>query len=905
MDYTAVGDTTNVAARLQQAADPGRIVISEAIHRSALGYFHTRPLGELSLKGKSGPVRGWEVIGARSARSRLDVEAERGLTPFVGRERELAELATCFARARIGQGQVVLVVGEAGIGKSRLLLEFRRRLGDEATWVEGRAVSFGRSMAFHPIIDLLKRNFRIEDGDPDHAIIRKIHRNVMALGADLAPIVPHLRALLSVDPGNASLAAMDPRARRAAMFDALRRLTLRAAEVRPQVVVIEDLHWMDRATEEYMVDFANSVPTSRILVILTYRAGYQHPLGEPAHHARVTLTALSNQDALAMARGVLSAQGLEAPLQSLIARRVEGHPFFLEEVVKSLRETGAIRREGDRYILAGRLDEVVVPDTIQGVIMARIDRLEEGVKRTLQTAAVIGREFGLRPLVETAEAGDTVEAHLEHLKAIELIYQKGGAPEAEYTFKHALTQDVAYESLLIQRRRHLHSVIAAALERLNPDRVDELSSVLAHHCVRSREVPQAIQYLIRAGDRAVRLYATTEATAHYTQALAEIETLPESEGRTAQWIDIVLRLCGVSGSSVEFERDVRHLAEASRRAEAAGDRRRQSQVRYWIGRTHYVLGRFRAAVEEAEAALRTADELGDAPLAALPVNLLGRLYFATSEFKKAWPILERSAAEFERLGNRIEVAMMTAGVGWTMAMVGEFDRAQAMADRGVALAEQLDHLPTLATCYQYRACTRSPRGEWLPAIHDMRRAREIAEQAHDPFRTYMTTGLLGGFLVMSGERESGLELLEQAFGAAQRLGTKLFVGVFKMYRAEAALAAGGVEEALRYCDEAIAIARETADRWAESCAHRVRGQGRGALEPPDLAGAERELTEAAELQTQLGVLPDLARTLLAQGRMLVRRGEHERGEVMLARAVSMLEAMGMRWDLDRAEASRA
>ncbi|MBI2156412.1 MAG: AAA family ATPase, partial [Candidatus Rokubacteria bacterium] len=271
MDYTAVGDTTNIAARMQQAADRSRILISDATHRLVEGYFYTRPLGELSLKGKAEPVSAWEVIAARTARTRLDVVAEHGLTPYVGREREMRLLFECFEKARAGQGQVVFIVGEPGIGKSRLLYEFRRRLGDEATWLEGRCISFGQSIALHPVIDLLKRSFRIEEGDTEGTIAKKIERSVLLLGEDLRPIVPYLRYLLSVDPGDSTVLTMDPQQRRGEIFDALRRLLARASEVRPQVRVHEDCHWMDKATEGSLLFMVDSIPNNRILDIFTYR----------------------------------------------------------------------------------------------------------------------------------------------------------------------------------------------------------------------------------------------------------------------------------------------------------------------------------------------------------------------------------------------------------------------------------------------------------------------------------------------------------------------------------------------------------------------------------------------------------------------------------------------------------
>jgi class 3 adenylate cyclase/tetratricopeptide (TPR) repeat protein len=519
MDYTAVGDTTNVAARLQAAADPGRIVISEATHRLVCGYFYTRSLGELSLKGKAEPVGACEVISAQVARTRLDVEAERGLTPFVGRDRELRLLFECFEQAKAGHGQVVFIAGEPGIGKSRLLLEFRRRLGDEATWLEGRALSFGRAMAFHPLIDLLRRNFRLEEGDPEGTIVTKIERGVLRLGEDLRPTLPYLRYLLSVEPGDAAVLTMDPQQRRGEIFDALRRLTVRAAEVRPQVAVFEDAHWMDQATEEYLLFTADSIPTSRVLRILTYRTGYVQPFGERSYHTRIALNTLSTAHSIEMAQGMLLTERLPEALKALIVRKAEGNPFFVEEVVKSLLEVGALRPAGEGYVLAKRLDEIFVPDTIQDVITARIDRLEEAQKRTLQLASVIGREFTRRLLDRLAEVRARTEEVLRELKAIELIYEKSTFPELAYMFKHALTHEVAYNSLLVRRRKELHRLIGLAIEELYTDRLTEQHEVLAYHFAKGEEWRKALEYLLKAAEKATKAFANREAIALYDQAL--------------------------------------------------------------------------------------------------------------------------------------------------------------------------------------------------------------------------------------------------------------------------------------------------------------------------------------------------------------------------------------------------
>src|SRR5258705_7258609 len=407
----------------------------------------------------------------------------------------MAQLLEGFEHTQRGDGRILFVTGEPGIGKSRLLHELRRRLGDRVSWMEGRCASLGRSIAFHPLIDLLKRTFGIEEGAAAETAADRIDRGVRRLGGEAAEIVPYLCWLLSIDSGNPSIAAMDPQTRRGEMLAALRRVLELAAQARPLVLVLEDLHWSDVATEDFLIGLADTLSGQRILLILTYRPGYEHRFGNRPYATQIDLVPLSGEDSGAMAEQMLAASGFAPPLRSLIATKGEGNPFYIEELLRSLRETGAMRATAAGYELVGRADEVAVPESVQDLIAARIDRLDDGPKELLQTASGIGREFSHRLLVELAH-GEHAEVHLRDLEASQLIETGSDPFERAYKFHHALTQEVAYGSLLGPRRREIHTRIAAAIEALATERLAEHYEVLAHHLFEGEELEKALDYLL-------------------------------------------------------------------------------------------------------------------------------------------------------------------------------------------------------------------------------------------------------------------------------------------------------------------------------------------------------------------------------------------------------------------------
>src|SRR5262245_31584568 len=533
----------------------------------------------MPVKGRA-PMRAFEVLRSRGRRTRFDVAVDRGLTPLVGRERELATLRERFDEVKAGRGQVVGIAGEAGIGKSRLVLEFRHALaqaGEAVTWLEGHCISFGQASPFLPLIELLREHFQLDEFDGEPEIIAKVEQGLRRM-VELEPHIPAIRYLLSVDPGDPALAAMDGPARRRHLFAALRALSVRGAQLRPLVLVIEDLHWIDTSSEECLNAMLDAVAGVPLLLLVTYRIGYTPPFGSRSFYTTLTLHSFSEAETLAMAGHVLGTAQFPTELQTALMDKAEGVPLFIEEVTKTLLDLGVLQREDGSYRLVKRLSEVHVPDTIQGIIMARLDRLGDDAKRTVQMASVIGRQFLVRLLARVAGLSERLDGLLRELQALEIIYEQGLVPEPVYIFKHAVIQDVAYHSLLLQRRKALHRAVGEAIEELYQDRLEEHYAELAHHFTQGEVWEKALHSCRQAGAQAVARSAYRDAVAYFEQALAALQHLPESHDTLAQAIDLRIDLRQVLYPLGQFERLLGYLREAEALAMALGDQLRLGWV---------------------------------------------------------------------------------------------------------------------------------------------------------------------------------------------------------------------------------------------------------------------------------------------------------------------------------------
>jgi predicted ATPase/class 3 adenylate cyclase len=902
MDYTADGDTTNVASRLESLCPPGSVLVSESTHRAIDGFFETRDLGELQVKGHAAPVRAYEVLRAHGRQAQLEVAAERGLTPLVGRERELAQLEDLFRQAKSGRGQVVFLTGEAGIGKSRLVYELRRRLaeaGERAALVEGRCVSFGRSIPFLPLIEQLRASFGIEEVDGEPEIVAKVESGMRRMG-EVEEHIPFIRYLLAVDPGDESILALEASARRKGVFDALIAVAQRGASRRPIIFVFEDIHWIDTSTEDYLRRFFDTVATSSILVIATFRLGYQPPFGTRSFHTTINVRTLSEADALAMAGRVLDVEELPEGVGAALLGKAEGVPLFVEEVAKTLVDLGILRREGARYRLVMGPEAVSVPQTIQDIIMARLDRLGEEGKRTVQLAAVIGRQFLVRLLERVAGLTGKLEGLLEELKALEIIYQQGLLSEPAYVFKHAVIQDVAYNSLLRERRKQLHAAVAEAIEALYADRLPEHHGELAHHCAQAERWADVLRYASLAGESAVHAFANAEAKAYRKLALEAAQRLAsplpaeELAQLHAQYAAVLTTLGDFDESAAEYRLAV-DLARES------GDRHRETEYRMGLSGVYNYSHRGDPAMEHNEEALACARELGDrALIAACLANKVQILSAGYGKIAESMADAEEAARLSAELGDRPLLAITNTFLGGAFVWRGDFDRGLRYVEQAAALSEATHQ----GFAYGY-ACFMAGhgcagKGEYEKALAWYRKLDEYAIASGDTFWVARSHNPAGGVHLELFDLEVAFERNLEGAEAARRVWpwpepqahAYLKMGLVHFLRGDH----GGAQAEFRRAWEMF-----DADVWYRWRWHipLARAEGELALREGRIDDAWRRAAESLEVATRTDSRKHVVRALCLQGEILAASGQLDEAIAHLADATSLAERLGARPDLWR------
>jgi predicted ATPase len=863
MDYTAIGQTTHLAARMEQMAMPGTILLPPETLTLVEGYVLTRALGPRPVKGLEAPLEVYELVGAAPIRSRLHAAAARGLTRFVGRDSEIAQLASARDRARAGSGQLVAVVGEPGVGKSRLYWEFTRSHLTEGWLVlESTSVSYGKATAYLPVIDLLRTYFKIGESDDARVVREKVTGKLLTLDENLRPALEPLLVLLGA-PGGPSWEALGAFERRHRTFDAVKRVVLRESHVQPVALLFEDLHWIDDETQGLLDTLVESLPTARMLLLVNYRPEYRHAWGGKSYYTQLRIDPLGTASAAELLDSLLGDSRLLDPLKRLLLDRTGGNPFFLEESVRALAESGVLVGGRGSFRLARALDTTHVPATVQAVLAARIDRLPPPVKHLLQSAAVIGKTVALTLLETVAEmAALDLRRGLAQLQAAEFLYETSLFPELEYTFKHALTLEVAYQSLLRERRRMLHAGVLAALEARTREEGMVNVEVLAHHAVRGELWQPAASYLYRAGAKAQTEARYGPAVELYEAAVDALRRLGEAADPRLE-LDVCLELWStrISTNRVDGLDELATRVEALARRLEAGPRLAQVQVRQAqaIAFADTVPGTLESALQLAsEAAVgAAATDLRTRSYARFVMGVayrdMGRLEEAIREHDAGARLFATEAAGHEP---GLVYPIFVSLFGWRAeveAALGRFAAALATGAEALRVAVEIRHSSSLAIANAFLGYVHLVRGNLSAAIPILERGLAIAEE-HDVMHGICANGVyLAWARCLAGDRSLGLEYLDRAFerhAAAVMQWTR-----FGTVTAAAYLAGGRAADARRVVAGGTAAA--TARGAQGHRAALLRLEAEILLTEGDTATARPRAEQALAAALELGASPEI------------------------------------------------
>ena len=877
---------------LTDRAEPGAAVVSA--HAAAL----LARRFELVPAGSSGEAH--QLVGA--------APAARDAGQFVGRLAELGLLDQRYQQARAGVGQVVSIVGEPGIGKSRLLREFRRVCGAAAPWLEGHAMPFGRAVPFHPLADLFRRACGIGEQDDEATAAGRLQAYVLGLGGDLGATVPFLRDLLTLDAGDPALLTMDPTARRAGILEAVRRVLVRVAERGSEILVLEDVHWADQATREFLATLADSLATRRALMILTARPGQPSPVGERSFHTRLPLVSLSARDSVEVARRLLGTATIPEGLETLIARKVSGNPFFVEEMVRMLQDLGALERVGDGWRLTEPPDRIALPDTVEDVILARVERLGEAARLALDVASVIGSVVPMPLLQDVAELPrDRLLDGLQDLQTSELLYEVGLAPEREYTFKHAMIQEVVYGQVPLARRRALHGRLVDAIERAYGDRLGEHADRLAYHASRGGRWEHALGYARQAAARARTQSAYREMAALLELAVDALERLPRTPAALETGVDLRFGLRDAHNALREPTRVLRWLREAETLAQALSDPLRLARVASYMSQYYWAEGRHAQAIEVGQRALDSANALGNLGLQVATAFYLGRARYAVGEYPEAirhlaWAVtsLEGSLAHHRYGVAGLPSVLARIWLAWCYTECGRFVEAITCGDEAIEIATAGDDFFTRVGARVAGARARLWRGEVDRAIAGLEEGLRLAREWDIPVWVPIVLAELGTACAQTGRLPEAIRHLEQALTTPW----KVDVALWTAWLGDAHRRAGGLDEAMRHAERGLELARAHGERGNLAHAHRLRAELAQARAESQAEAAEHYRRSLA-LATELGMRPLVAWCHAGLARLHRRHGAADLAARHLATAAALGQELGLAFELEPPAADRA
>jgi class 3 adenylate cyclase/tetratricopeptide (TPR) repeat protein len=903
MDYTAVGDTTNLASRMESAASPGNVLVSKNTHRLVKDFFEFEIPSEIDVKGKDELQEAYGLLRTSAVYTRFKASVAKGLTRFVGRKNSMPALMEVYEKAKSGSGQVVGIVGEAGVGKSRLLLEFRNRtIQDQYTYLEGRCLHYGGAMVYLPVLDILRSYFEIKEEDREYVIKKKINDKTLELDEKLTSVIPPFQDLLSLEVDDEEYVKLEPKQKREKTFEAIRDLLIRLSQDKPLVVAIEDLHWIDKTTEEFIDYLIGWLASSPILLILLYRPEYTHQWGSKSYYSKLGLSQLTPKSSAELVQAVLEEGEVAPELRDLILNRAAGNPLFMEEFTYTLLENGSIEKRDNQYVLSTKVSNIQVPDTIQGIIAARMDRLEDNLKRTMQVASVIGRDFAFRILHTVTGMREELKSYLLNLQGLEFIYEKSLFPELEYIFKHALTQEVAYNSLLQKRRKEIHEHIGKAIEQIYADRLEEFYEMLAYHYSKSETFEKAYQYNKLSGDKAKRIFSSFEAFGFYKGSLNILSRMDVNEQNKRRQIEVCISISdslyplGYPNGSLDM------LHQGERLSMEIGDKKSLSILHSRMG--HYFTTKETDALhglEYIEKSFQEVEELQDIESMVkigrdllLPYATIGYFSRINDLAPKLITLLEGLSKEHEDYGTgRNYYSDFYAHYGFSFGWLGHFDKGEIAFEKGLAFARRINNLPSLGILEFLYALFFSIKGDWWRTIeHSQKAIQYLEESKFMPLLGLAWTSSGWGYYLL-GELETARNKFEKGIECWGDYGGFLVLGYAYVLSSAVHSESGNFREAQTSIEEALEISRKNNEKIHEGMALQVHGRLSGRIDPTQFGTAEASVREGMKILEEFKIKPWFSQGFLYLGELYTIVNQKEKALEYLKKAESEFKKMGM------------
>ena len=910
MDYTAIGDTTNLASRMESAARPGTILVSDHTHRLARDFFDFGPLGKIAVKGKGELQETYELLKAGTVETRIEAAVAKGLTRFVGRYNSIAALMEAYEKVRSGSGQVVGIVGEAGVGKSRLLLECRNRLPqDEFFYFEGRCIHFGGAMAYLPILDILRSYFGVEEGENEVVIKKRMVERIFQLDEKLQGILTPLHDILSLKVEDEAYLKLEPKQRRERIFEGLRNLFVRESQNRPLVLVIEDLHWIDKTSEEYLDYLIGWLASTRILLILLHRFEYTHRWGSKSYFNRIGLDQLSLKSSAELVEAILERGEVAPELRELILNRASGNPLFMEELTYTLLENGSIQRKDNQYILNRKPSDIQIPDTIQGIIAARIDRLEENLKKIMQVASVIGREFAFRILQAISGTKGELKTYLLNLQGLEFIYEKSLFPELEYIFKHALTQEVAYNSLLLKRRKEIHEKIGKAIEELFTTRLEEFYEMLAYHYSRSDSLEKAFQYLLLSAGKATRNNSLWEALRFYKESLMMLKGMPEADRNKKERLGVILLMAPILRNLGFPEDPTEIFQDGERLCKEFEDKRSMARIYSYKGMYYTFKGNLTLGRSYMEQSLSEAEKASDldilGPLAyGLFVNYIvqGNYIRIADNAPRIIRQVEETHREYEDFGTPANLyATLQCQCGSSLMALGRIEMGEDLCKKAISFACEVGHLFSIGVAEMLYGFSAAWIGKGERALEHLQRSVENFEKSQGTLFAPGVWSHIGLAHYFIGNIPKALEYLEKALKMQVASGLPFWMPFHHVGLSIVHLELNDLTKALFHAEEAINYAKKNKERHWEALSLLQLGMVGWKSQKIKIDEAEQHIRQGIRIVNELGMKPFEMVGYLYLGELFTYVNEREKALEILKRTEKAFQEMGMDYWLSRTQ----